>query len=84
MNIDPRRLVMVTVPFGMIEELKRAQPILSMFRDEIEVRNMIDIIDAIYASAVDYIREEEGEIEDFFDEEGQSLFESLNEEDDKS
>lgn len=65
MKIDPERSITITLPFGMIEALKRAKPILSMFRDEGEVRSVIEIIDAIYAGALEYIREEEGEIEDY-------------------
>jgi len=64
MKIDPDRSITITLPFGMIEKLKRAKPILAMFRDEGEVRNVIEIIDAIYSGAVEYIREEEGELRD--------------------
>jgi hypothetical protein len=65
MKIDPERSVTITLPFGMIEALRRAKPILSMFRDEGEVKSVIDIIDAIYEGALEYIREEEGEIQEF-------------------
>jgi hypothetical protein len=64
MKIDPDRAITITIPFGMIDQLKRAKPILSMFRDESDVRGIIEIIDAIYAGALEYVREEEGEIQD--------------------
>jgi len=67
MKIDPERSITITLPFGMIEQLKRAKPILSMFRDEGDVRGVIEIIDAIYAGAIEYVHEEEGEIKDFLD-----------------
>jgi hypothetical protein len=67
MKIDPERSVTITLPFGMIEALRRAKPILSMFRDEDQVKSVIDIIDAIYEGALEYIREEEGEIQEFLD-----------------
>jgi hypothetical protein len=67
MRIDPERPITITLPFGMIEQLRRAKPILSMFRDEGDVRAVIDIIDAVYEGALEYIREEEGEIKEFLD-----------------
>jgi hypothetical protein len=83
MKIDPERSITITLPFGMVEQLKRAKPILSMFRDEGEVRSVIEIIDAIYAGAIEYVREEEGEIKDFLDgSEDNELFD-LDELDDK-
>jgi hypothetical protein len=65
MNIDPDRPITITVPFGMIVSLKEAKPILSMFRDQGDVKTVIEIIDAIYAGALEYIREEEGEIREY-------------------
>jgi hypothetical protein len=62
MKIDPERTITITLPFGMIEQLKRAKPVLAMFRDEKEIRLVMEIIDAIYTGAVEYIREEEGEL----------------------
>ena len=62
MNIDPDREITITIPFGMIEKMKKATPILSMFRDEGDVRAVIEIIEAIYVGALEFIREEEGEI----------------------
>jgi hypothetical protein len=68
MKIDPDRAITITIPYGMIEQLKRAKPILSMFRDEGDVSGIIDIIDAIHAGALEFIREEEGEIRSLLDE----------------
>ena len=75
MRIDPERAVTITLPFGMIEALHRAKPILSMFRDEGDVKSVMEIIDAIYEGAMEYIREEEGDIKDFLegDDEGFNL-----------
>ena len=67
MKIDPERSITITLPFEMVESLRRAKPILSMFRDENEVKKVMDIIDAIYEGALEYIREEEGEIQDFLE-----------------
>ncbi len=64
MEVDPDRSITITMPFGMIYQLKKAQPILAMFRDEGDVRAVIEIIDAIYSGALEYIREEEGEIKE--------------------
>jgi hypothetical protein len=67
MRIDPERAITITLPFGMIEQLRRAKPILSMFRDEGEIKSVMEIIDAIYEGAVEFIREEEGDIKDFLE-----------------
>lgn len=74
MNIDPDRSITITLPFGMIEQLKQTKPVLSMFSDSPEIRQVIDIIDAIYAGALEYIREEEGEIQDYFSEKEEQHF----------
>jgi len=62
MAIDPDREITITLPFGMIEKLRKVKPILSMFRDEGDVGAVIEIIDAIHAGALEYVREEEGEL----------------------
>ena len=62
MNIDPEREITLTIPMGMVDSLKKALPILSMFRDEADVRAVIEIINAIYAGALEFIRQEEGDI----------------------
>ena len=68
MNIDPDRSISITLPFGMIEKLKNIKPILGMFRDQGDVKSVIEIIDAIYAGAMEFIREEDGELTRLFDE----------------
>ncbi len=65
MSIDPDREITITLPFGMVEKLRQVKPILSMFRDEKDVSAAIEIIDAIHAGALEYIREEEGELMDY-------------------
>lgn len=65
MNIDPERNVTIILPFSMIAALVQAKPILSMFSDEEEVKQIIRIIDAIQASAMEYIRQEDGEVLDY-------------------
>lgn len=65
MPIDPERNITITLPFGMVEKLSRIKPILSMFRDEEDVRAAIEIIDAIHGGALEYVREEEGELMDY-------------------
>lgn len=65
MKIDPDRPVTITLPFEMVERLRQAKQILSMFNDEKDVRAVMDIIDAIYEGALEYIREEEGEIDEY-------------------
>lgn len=65
MNIDPERNVTIILPFSMIMALVQAKPILSMFSDEDEVKQIIRIIDAIQASAMEYIRQEDGEVLDY-------------------
>lgn len=67
MNIDPDRQITITIPFGMIYALKQAKPILSMFHDQDDVRSIIEIIDAIYTGALEFIREEEGEIQEYLE-----------------
>lgn len=62
MQVDPEREITLTIPFGMVNSLKKATPILAMFRDEAEVRAVIEIIDAIYAGAIEFIRQEEGDL----------------------
>ena len=85
MNIDPDRPITITIPFGMIAALKQAKPILSMFRDQGDVKTVIEIIDAIFAGALEYIREEEGEIQDYLREFADDDIDSilLQEEDDE-
>jgi len=68
MTVDPEREITLTIPFGMVESLKRATPILAMFRDEADVRAVIEIINAIHAGAMEFIRQEEGDIDDMFSE----------------
>jgi hypothetical protein len=65
MPIDPERNITITLPFGMVERLMRVKPILSMFGDDEDVRAVIDIIEAIHAGALEYVREEEGELMDY-------------------
>ncbi|MCK4720001.1 hypothetical protein KAU08_05060 [bacterium] len=65
MNIDPERNVTIILPFSMIMALVQAKPILSMFSDEDEVKQIIRIIDALQASAMEYIRQEDGEVLDY-------------------
>ena len=65
MPIDPERNITITLPFGMVERLTRVKPILSMFGDDEDVRAVIDIIDAIHTGALEYVREEEGELMDY-------------------
>jgi hypothetical protein len=62
MKIDPDRSITITLPFGMVEKLTTVKPILAMFRDEGDVKKVIDIIDAIHSGAIEYIREEEGKL----------------------
>ena len=62
MQIDPEREITLTIPFGMVDSLKKATSILAMFRDEADVRAVIEIIDAMYAGALEFIRQDEGEI----------------------
>lgn len=62
MQVDPEREITLTIPFGMVDSLKKSTQILSMFRDEAEVRAVIEIINAIYAGAIEFIRQEEGDI----------------------
>ncbi len=65
MNIDPDREITITLPFGMIVKLIKATQVLSMFRDESDVRATIEIINAIHAGALEFIRQEDGEIMDY-------------------
>jgi hypothetical protein len=65
MNIDPERNVTIILPFSMVMALVQAKPILSMFSDEDEVKQIIRIIDALHASAMEYIRQEDGEVLDY-------------------
>ena len=81
MRIDPDRAITITLPFGMVEQLRRAKPILSMFRDEGDISSVIDIIDAIYEGALEYVREEEGEIKELLDEDDDQGFFSLDDDD---
>ncbi len=85
MNIDPDRQITITISFGMIVALKQAKPILSMFHDQDDVRSIIEIIDAIYTSAIEFIREEEGEIQDYLNAVGEDDIDDLllTEEDDE-
>lgn len=62
MKIDPDRTITITLPFHMIDKLSSVKPILGMFRDEPGVKAAMDIIDAIYSGAVEFVREEDGEI----------------------
>ncbi len=68
MAIDPEREVTIVLPFWMVDRLKKTTVILSMFRDEADVRAVIDIIDAIHKGAMEYIRQEEGELLDYLSE----------------
>ncbi len=65
MNIDPEREVTITLPYGMVLQLKSITPILSMFRDERDVRAVIEIIEAIHTGAIEFIRQEDGDIMDY-------------------
>jgi len=65
MNIDPEREVTITLPYGMVLQLKSMTPTLSMFRDERDVRAVIEIIEAIHTGAIEFIRQEDGDIMDY-------------------
>jgi len=69
MQINPEREITLTIPFGMVQSLKSATQILSMFRDEPDVRAVIEIINAMYAGALEFIRQEEGDIKNMLTEE---------------
>jgi hypothetical protein len=56
------RNITITIPFGMILSLVKAKPVLSMFRDEKDVREVIKIIDAIHAGALHFIRQEDRDL----------------------
>jgi hypothetical protein len=62
--MDPvsERDITITLPFGMIQALVKAKPVLAMFHDDSAIREVIRIIDAIHAGAVEFIRQEETEL----------------------
>ena len=65
MTVDPEREITLTLPFGMVTKLKDATKILAMFRDEPDVRAVIEIINAIHAGAMEFIRQEDGDLMDY-------------------
>jgi len=67
-KIDPERNITITLPIWMVEKLVKIKPTLSMFKDEADVSAVIEIIDAIYAGSLEFIRQEEGELMDYLSE----------------
>ncbi len=65
MKIDPERNVTITLPMWMIDRLINMKPTLAMFRDDEDVKVVLDIIDAMHAGALEYIRQEDGEVLDY-------------------
>ena len=65
MATDPEKNITLTLPFGMIDKLKAVKPVLSMFGDDDKVKEAIEIIDAMYTGAMEFIRQEEGDIIDY-------------------
>lgn len=65
MNPASDRNITITIPLGMIQSLVKAKPVLAMFRDESDIREVIRIIDAIHAGAMHFIRQEDGELMDY-------------------
>ncbi len=68
MKIDPEREITLTIPYGMVLRLKESTKILAMFRDEKDVRSTIEIIDAIHAGAMEFLRREDGDSLDHYTE----------------
>ena len=62
MNPVSDRNITITIPLEMILSLVKAKPVLAMFRDESDIREVIRIIDAIHAGAMHFIQEEDGEL----------------------
>ena len=62
MNVDPNRQISITLPFEMVERLKNLKPVLAMFSDQSDVRKAMDIIDAIYNGAIEFLSAEEDQI----------------------
>lgn len=62
--MDPvsERNITITLPFGMIQSLVKSKPVLAMFSDDRDIREVIRIIDAIHAGALEFIRQEDTEL----------------------
>lgn len=65
-KFDSERNITLTLPIWMVEKLVHIKPTLSMFKDEPDIQAAIEIIDAIYAGSLEYLRQEEGELRDYF------------------